>query len=458
MASEAINWEQLAIAQKTDPDFVSYQKAPVSLVLKPIHLALDGPAVFCDVSANLIRPFIPIGFRRQAFLTVHSQSHPGIRATVKSALQRFVWPSIKADVTKWTRNCIDCQKSKVTRHVNTSPGIFALPEQRFTHVHLDIIILPVSEGNRYCLTCVDRFTRWPEAFPMENQEAETVARTFYAGWIARFGTPLRITTDQGRQFESHLFRQLSALTGASHLHTTAYHPAANGMVERLHRQLKAALMCHSNDRWTQVLPTVLMGIRASHKEDLQATPAEMVYGDTIRLPGEFLHAGTESLTARTPSDFVEELREHFRALRPTPGSRHGERKTFVFKELDTASHVFIRHDATRRPLQQPYDGPYKVVHRSDKTFVVNVRGRDTTVSIERLKPAFLSQECDVQAGPQDEDEHAPIGQPSAHISPPTPDLSASPPTQGGSAGGNSEYVTRAGRRVHFPDRLQVGLY
>jgi len=71
--------------------------------------------------------------------------------------------------------------------------------------------MPYSEGFRYCLTCVDRFTRWPEVIPLENQEAETVARAFYTHWISRFGTPLIITTDQGRQFESNLFKYLSYL-------------------------------------------------------------------------------------------------------------------------------------------------------------------------------------------------------------------------------------------------------
>jgi len=96
----------------------------------------------------------------------------------------------------------------------------------------------------------DRFTRWPEAFPIEDQEAATVARAFYEGWICRFGTPLRVTTDQGRQFESHLFHQLSELTGTTHLRMAAYHPQANGMVERFHRQLKAAIKCHESSKWT----------------------------------------------------------------------------------------------------------------------------------------------------------------------------------------------------------------
>ncbi|XP_018407144.1 PREDICTED: protein NYNRIN-like [Cyphomyrmex costatus] len=167
-------------------------------------------------------------------------------------------------------------------------GAFNLSSERFEHVHLDIVIMPVSEGRRYCLTCVDRFTRWPEAFPMENQEAETVARTFYEGWICRFGEPVRITTDQGRQFKSCLFCRLSELSGMRHLRTTAYHPQANGMVERLHRQLKAAIKCRENDRWTKELSTVLLGIRAAWREDLEATTAYLVYGQSLRLPGQFL--------------------------------------------------------------------------------------------------------------------------------------------------------------------------
>ena len=211
---------------------------------------------------------------------------------------------------------------------------FAPPSSRFEHVHLDLITMPSSEGYRYCLTCVDRFSRWPEVIPLVDQEAVTVARAFYEGWIARFGTPLRVTTDQGRQFESQLFRQLSALYVVAHLKTTAYHPAANGMIERLHRQLKAAIKCHEKDQWTKVLPTVLLGIRAAWREDLGATAADLLYGESIRLPGEFL--ASRALPEGDAAEYVKELRQHFRRLRPTNGTRHGKRQTFVFKDLPFA--------------------------------------------------------------------------------------------------------------------------
>jgi len=234
------------------------------------------------------RPFLTKQFRRAAFDIIHNLAHSGIKTTAKLIAQRYVWPSMNAECRKWARACETCQRSKITRHISTPPGKIILPTRRFEHVHLDIIILPVSEGFRYCLTCIDRFTRWPEAIPLENQEAETVAKVFYNGWITRFGVPLRITTDQGRQFESQLFKQLTMLTGSKHLHTTTYHPQANGIVERFHRQLKAALRCHENNRWTKTLPTILLGIRAAWREDLNATTAELVYGETLRLPGQFL--------------------------------------------------------------------------------------------------------------------------------------------------------------------------
>jgi hypothetical protein len=70
--------------------------------------------------------------------------------------------------------------------------------------------------------------------------------------------------------------------------TTAHHPAANGLVERFHQTLKAVIMCHSDQQWTEALPLVLLGSRMVYKEDLEASVSELVYGEPLRIPGELL--------------------------------------------------------------------------------------------------------------------------------------------------------------------------
>lgn len=326
--------------------------------------------------------------------------------------------------------------------------------------------MPHCDGYRYCLTMIDRFSRWPEAVPLVNQEATTVAEAFFNHWIARFGVPLRVTTDQGRQFESNLFKHLNRLTGTTHIRTTAYHPASNGMVERFHRQLKAAIRCHQS-RWTEALPAVLLGIRSAWKDDINATTAEMLYGQPLRLPGELLTPRIREEDDINAETFVKQLRQRLQDIRPAVINRHGDKKIFIFKDLATTGQVFVRHDGPKRPLQHPYDGPYRVVSRSDKFFIVNVKGKNITISIDRLKPAYTILDNIEQ--PEQEPEQlggyvittAPL-KPDPQPEPPAaliaPDV---PPARVSAGSGNTttriHRQTRSGRQVRFPDRFQSGL-
>jgi cleavage and polyadenylation specificity factor subunit 1 len=127
--------------------------------------------------------------------------------------------------------------------------------------------------------------------------------------------------------------------------TKAHHPAANGLVERFHRTLKAAIMCHAYQQWTEALPLVLLGIRTTFKEDLQASVAELAYGELFRIPWELL---APSANAVDPALLITELRHHMARLRRVPAARHASPATFVHSHLEKCTHVFIRQDATRR--------------------------------------------------------------------------------------------------------------
>ncbi|MFO0006952.1 MAG: DDE-type integrase/transposase/recombinase, partial [bacterium] len=88
---------------------------------------------------------------------------------------------------------------------------------------------------------MDRTTRWPEAMPMSATSVADCAMALLHGWIQRFGVPTTITSDRGQQFTSALWAATCRLLSITHVPTTAYHPQANGLVERFHRRLKDAL-------------------------------------------------------------------------------------------------------------------------------------------------------------------------------------------------------------------------
>ncbi|XP_054717502.1 protein NYNRIN-like [Uloborus diversus] len=194
---------------------------------------------------------------------------------------------------------------------------------------------------------IDRFSRWPEAQPIKDISAESVAEAFVTCWISRYGVPSVVSTDQGRQFESALFRSLAKHLEIHKSRTTSNHPQSNDLIEELHRPLKAAIKCYATELWTEVITVILLGFCAALKEDLACTPAELVFGSTLRLPGEFWDLSRQPLE---PSDFVNKLRTHMQALRPVGAKRHGERKTFVHRDLKNCTHVFLRRDMVRRPL------------------------------------------------------------------------------------------------------------
>ena len=373
---------EMAQQQLTCPE-VQRMRQLTSLNITSQQVA--GDQLYGDISTGIFRPLVPVSLRRRVFTSLHGISHPGRRATRRLISARFVWPSLAKEVTEWAKQCLACQRGKIARHVHVAPEPIPVPHRRFAHLHVDLVgPLPTADGCSHLLTVVDRSTRWPDAFPITDTTAATCARTLLAGWVARFGVPETITSDRGAQFTSSLWRSICSLLGINHQQTTAYHPQSNGLVERFHRRLKDSLRARlAAADWPSQLPWVLLGIRATPREDSNSSPAEAVYGSPIILPGQFLG------TAEPPATFYEELRQamaHFQPVQPAHNTAENRKAPVQLpSDLAATRYVLVRRDGHIPPLTPLYDGPYLVLQRSLRTFRIQVGRRQETVSTQRLK-------------------------------------------------------------------------
>ncbi len=134
-----------------------------------------------------MRPLVPAALRRRVFDQLHGIAHPGVRATRRLIAARFVWPAMAADIAVWCRDCVACNRAKITRHVQAPVQQMEEPRRGFSHIHVDLVgPLPVSkEGFTHLFTVVDRSTRWPEAFLYMPLQQETAWKPSSAGgWPA----------------------------------------------------------------------------------------------------------------------------------------------------------------------------------------------------------------------------------------------------------------------------------
>ncbi len=172
------------------------------------------------------------------------------------------------------------------------------------------------------------------------------AAALLSGWIQRFRVPTTITSDRGPQFTSALWDSLCRLLSIKHSPTTAYHPQANGLVERFHRRLKDGLRSRAaGAAWMTHLPWVMLGIRAAWREDAETSPAEAVYGTQPLLPGQFLN--TPELP---PQQFLQEFQAAIDGRHPMPTTHHSKPAPEQLpEELLLARHVLVCRDGVSPP-------------------------------------------------------------------------------------------------------------
>jgi cleavage and polyadenylation specificity factor subunit 1 len=215
-------------------------------------------------------------------------------------------------------------------------GVFQPPAARFFHVHIDLVgPMPVFSLFQYCLTAIDRYTRWPEALPLSEITPKQSLRTSSPSVLLVSTVRRKSQPTRAGNFSARLPKTLATIIGSSLTPTTAWHPISKSMTESLHGQLKAALMCHADEYWTEALPLVLIGIRSAFKVDLRKSHQwNLCTILTCGYRGKYSPPFPVECTDVT--EFAPGMRVHVGKLLPVPTSRHVAPSTFIFKDLTTA--------------------------------------------------------------------------------------------------------------------------
>ena len=184
-------------------------------------------------------------------------------------------------------------------------------------IHIDILgpLIETPRGNQYVLVVVDQFTKWVECYALADQTAERVARTLVSEFIGRFGCPLELHSDQGRNFESRMFKEVCDLLKIVKTRTTPYRPSANGQVERMNRTILQILRCFiqgQQEDWDLHLATVGMAIRSTVNRQTGFTPNFLMLGREVLQPIDLmLNPGCDE-EQRTPGTYAARHQEAMR--------------------------------------------------------------------------------------------------------------------------------------------------
>ncbi|XP_062589077.1 uncharacterized protein LOC134250727 [Saccostrea cucullata] len=296
---------------------------------------------------------IPKTMRSKVMSLAHDTplaGHLGNKKTRQRIMQHFFWPGMYIDISRFCKSCSICQKGTPKGRTPKAPLIPIPPiEEPFSRIAIDFVgPLPLTEKkNRYILVCMDYSTRYPEAFPLKNQEAETVANTLIE-LFSRVGVPNEILSDQGTNFMSTLMTELCKLL-----------------------QAYASSEPH---RWDVHLPYVLFAYREVPNETTGYSPFELLYGRHVRGPLAILKEQWEEPTVEQASvlSYILETRERMQNIRDLvkDSERLAKKKQKMYydkkartRTFEVGQKVLVLLPTSTSKLMAQWKGPYEVVKK-----------------------------------------------------------------------------------------------
>lgn len=353
---------------------------------------------------------VPRARREELLREMHegnTSGHSGIKRTLCRLRQRVYWVGLRQDVQEWCRSCKVCAAKKGPARKTRAPLQLYQAGAPLQRMAVDIAgpFTRTHRGNRFICVAMDYFTKWPEACALPNHEAETVADFLVTQVFTRFGVPGELHSDQGREFESRVFKECCRLLGVDKTRTTPLHPQSDGMVERYNATLvgQLARYCEEGQQdWDEWLPYVLMAYRAAEHEATHFTPARLMFGREMRLPvdlalGRPPDAGlptVQSEYAVALQRRLEDARQRVSGNLKLAGHSMWQRYQQRVREAtySPGEQVWLHNPRRRRglspKLQSPWEGPYTVAEAlSAVTYRLapaGGHGKSKVVHVDRL--------------------------------------------------------------------------
>ena len=230
---------------------------------------------------------VPKLFRERALSGCHDDvGHQGILRTLSLLRERFYWPGMQEEATQYVMRCSRCLRRKTPPQVAPLQPI--LVTQPLELVHMDYLSLEPSKGNiENVLVITDHFTRYALAYPSKTQTAQVTARILWDNFICHYGFPEKFISDQGRNFESDLIKELCKIAGVKKVHTTPYHPQGNGQCERFNSTLCNMLGTLSDEEksdWKSHLGCMTHAYNCTKHASTTYSPYYLMFGRHPRLP------------------------------------------------------------------------------------------------------------------------------------------------------------------------------
>jgi len=261
---------------------------------------------------------LPTSQQTIAFNGIHSEvGHPGKAKSLWLARQRFYWPGMEADIERRIgscRRCV-CRKTPIKPMAELLPIVTTRPMQL---VCIDFLKVDKSKGGyEEVLVITDHFTRYAKAVPCRKTTAHATAKALYEQFIVNFSFPEQIHSDQGKNFDCKLIKELCQLAGVKKTRTTPYHPSGNGGAERFNRTLLKMLGTLDESRksdWPTYIGPLVQAYNATRHDSTGYSPHFLMFGWHPRLSIDaYLGSNLNEESAVNPSTYVSKLRDrmHF---------------------------------------------------------------------------------------------------------------------------------------------------